>query len=269
MKINLLFVFAFLSIIIYANINYEHGIIGHTKRDGEPGCLCHSLTPTDSVIVRIEGPDTVFVGDTARYKLLMTGGPAVAGGFDLASYFGELDSTDTLTHVLFGELTHTSPNPFSNDTVTWNFLYTAPDSVVTDTLYSSGNSVNLDGIPSNLDQWNFGENFIVTVIDQPVKLEKENLLPDEFVLYQNYPNPFNPRTKIKFTIQSNVKREMSNVTLRIYDILGKELATLVNEEKPAGKYEVEFNANELTSGIYFYQLSAGNFSEIKKMVLLK
>jgi hypothetical protein len=268
MKINLLFAFAFLSIIIYANINYEHGIIGHTKRDGDPGCLCHNLTPTDTVFVWIEGSDSVFIGDTITYKLFMTGGPAVAGGFDLASYFGVLYSVDTLTQNIAGELTHTYPIPFINDTVSWNFLYTAPDSIVTDTLYSVANSVNGNGIPT-LDQWNFGNNFIVHIIDEPVKTEIGKFLPEKFVLYQNYPNPFNPTTKIKFTILSDVKREVSYVTLNVYDVLGKEVATLVNEVKSAGEYEVEFSSAGLTGGIYFYQLSAGNFSEIKKMVLLK
>ena len=93
-----------------------------------------------------------------------------------------------------------------------------------------------------------------------------------FQLYQNYPNPFNPSTKISYRIS-----ELSFVTLKIYDVLGNELATLVNEEKPMGNYEVEFDADELPSGIYFYQLISGNistssgqvFSETKKMALLK
>ena len=176
MKINLLLAITFLSIIIYANINEEHGIVGLTKRDGGLGCLCHDLSSTGSVIVWIEGPDSVFRSNSVQYKLLMTGGPAVEGGLNIATYFGALDSVDTLTHVLFGELTHTSPNPFQDDTVSWNFLYTAPDSLVADTIYSVANSVNGDEIPSNLDQWNFGENFVVHVIDNPVPVELSNFI---------------------------------------------------------------------------------------------
>ena len=111
MKINLLLVITFLSIIIYANIDEMHGIVGLTKKDGGIGCLCHDLNPTDSVIVWIEGPDSVLINSTVQFKLFMTGGPAVAGGFNIASYFGEVDSIDSLTKVLFGELTHSSPNP--------------------------------------------------------------------------------------------------------------------------------------------------------------
>jgi hypothetical protein len=103
-------------------------------------------------------------------------------------------------------------------------------------------------------------------------LEVEIAAPNVFSLEQNYPNPFNPSTKIKFTIPSVIASETKQsqlVTLKVYDILGNEIATLVNEEKSAGSYEVEFNASNLPSGIYFYQLKAGQYSETKKMILLK
>lgn len=94
--------------------------------------------------------------------------------------------------------------------------------------------------------------------------------PSEFYLAQNYPNPFNPATKIRFGIP-NVGTELalSHVTLKVYDILGNEVATLVNEEKPAGVYEVEFNPSGLASGIYLYKLQSGWFVETKKMILLR
>ncbi|NNL22439.1 MAG: T9SS type A sorting domain-containing protein, partial [Ignavibacteriaceae bacterium] len=85
-----------------------------------------------------------------------------------------------------------------------------------------------------------------------------------YELFHNYPNPFNPTTKIEFQIE-----DLGFVDLKVYDVLGNEVATLVNEEKSAGIYEVEFNGSELTSGIYFYQLKAGNFVETKKMIVLK
>jgi hypothetical protein len=94
-------------------------------------------------------------------------------------------------------------------------------------------------------------------------------IPSTFKLFHNYPNPFNPSTKIKFTIPLNVKREMLNVTLKVYDILGNEIATLINEEKPTGSYEITWNAKGLPSGLYFYQLQAGSFLETKKMVFVK
>jgi hypothetical protein len=352
-KINLLITFTFISIVIYAGIDYSTGITGLTKRDDGLGCICHNLTLTSSVHVWIEGPDSVVINSTVSYKLLMTGGPAVAGGFNIASYLGELNSVDTLTQVLFGELTHTTPNPFQNDTVSWDFLYTAPDSLFADTIYSVANSVNFDGIPNNLDQWNFGNNFVVHIIDNPVPVEFSNFtatvnlnnvqiswttlteinnsgfeiqrktessdwmmvtfipgfgtsteihlytyddinliagrytyrikqidqdgsahysnminidvnVPAEFALEQNYPNPFNPSTRIKYSIGSK-----QFVSLKVYDVLGNEIATLVNEEKPSGDYELQFLAVNLPSGIYFYKLEAGNFTKTKKMILMK
>ncbi len=96
--------------------------------------------------------------------------------------------------------------------------------------------------------------------------------PKEFVLYQNYPNPFNPTTTIKFTIPSVIAsgaKQSQFVTLKVYDILGNEVATLVNEEKQPGVYEVEFNSTGLSSGIYFYQLKGGSFTDTKKLMLLR
>ncbi len=96
-----------------------------------------------------------------------------------------------------------------------------------------------------------------------------NNLPAAFSLSQNYPNPFNPTTKIRFSVPSNVKREVGNVVLKLYDALGKEIAVLVNEVKTPGNYEVAFDANKLASGIYYYRLKVGDFTETKKMILLK
>jgi hypothetical protein len=94
--------------------------------------------------------------------------------------------------------------------------------------------------------------------------DDNNSVPREFYLAQNYPNPFNPSTKIKFQIA-----DAGIVSLKVFDILGNEVLTLVNEQKPAGSYEVEFDASSLTSGVYFYQLKSGNLVQTKKMVLLK
>jgi len=95
-------------------------------------------------------------------------------------------------------------------------------------------------------------------------IKPEESLPTEFVLFQNYPNPFNPNTTISW--QSPVS---SHQTLKVYDVLGNEVATLVDEYKPAGRYEIEFNASELPSGTYFYRLRAGAYINTKKLILLK
>ncbi|MEJ2193836.1 MAG: T9SS type A sorting domain-containing protein [Ignavibacteriaceae bacterium] len=97
----------------------------------------------------------------------------------------------------------------------------------------------------------------------PSSVESPNDLKT-FVLEQNYPNPFNPVTKIEYSVP-----QLSQVQLKVFDVLGNEIATLVNDEKDSGIYEVNFNASELSSGIYFYKLRAGSFADAKKMLLLK
>jgi hypothetical protein len=95
----------------------------------------------------------------------------------------------------------------------------------------------------------------------------ENLIdlsPNSFKLYANYPNPFNPSTKIRYAIPV-----AAFTVLKVYSITGKEVATLINEEKTPGVYEVNFNAANLSSGIYFYKLQAGSFTDVKEMVLMK
>ncbi|NWF89117.1 MAG: T9SS type A sorting domain-containing protein [Ignavibacteriaceae bacterium] len=92
--------------------------------------------------------------------------------------------------------------------------------------------------------------------------------PREYRLEQNYPNPFNPSTKIRYTIPGNVETRHV-VSLRIYDILGNEVATLVNEEKQPGYYEIDFNASNIASEVYIYRLVTGKFVSTKKMILLR
>ena len=94
--------------------------------------------------------------------------------------------------------------------------------------------------------------------------EENNIVPDGFQLMQNYPNPFNPSSRIRYSIP-----QISYVTLKVFDILGNEIATLVNEEKGPGVYSVSINAVKYASGIYFYKLQAGSFVETRKMVLLR
>jgi uncharacterized delta-60 repeat protein len=97
-----------------------------------------------------------------------------------------------------------------------------------------------------------------------IKIEKKDILPSSFALEQNYPNPFNPTTIISWQLPVS-----GHIVLKIYDILGREITTLVNGVKPAGNYTTTFDASRLSSGVYFYSLKAGNFYQVKKMILLK
>jgi hypothetical protein len=112
------------------------------------------------------------------------------------------------------------------------------------------------------------------IIEFPVKVENvNNQMPDKFHLAQNFPNPFNPSTKIKFEIPFSLLSERGDkggfVTMKIYNALGKEITTLVNEQLSPGTYEIQWNADNMPSGIYFYRLTAGTFTDTKKMILVK
>lgn len=148
------------------------------------------------------------------------------------------------------------------DDVTWD-LYTMSNSGLPSNIV---NSIALDNLGNKWIVTSeglavFNENGIVSVEDEIVS---NRVVPKKYFLYQNYPNPFNPSTKIKYSIP-----KQSNVTIKVYDILGSEVATLVNKEQLQGRYEVEFKGNKLTSGIYFYRLQAGDFVETKKMLLMR
>jgi hypothetical protein len=104
---------------------------------------------------------------------------------------------------------------------------------------------------------------VMNVLPPILNVEEENLL-SFYELAQNFPNPFNPTTKIKYQLPEPVF-----VTIKVYDVLGNEIETLANEEMIAGSYDVDFNGNGLASGIYYYRITAGNFSQTKKMILLK
>jgi hypothetical protein len=185
----------------------------------------------------------------------------------------------------------------------WNFitvtfdtgfvnLYYNGDLVKTDTSlikYTSLNEYGTDDIYAG-QLWNLGYVFIggldeIRIYNRALSTSEVNDLYNqvtsvendagrdklltEFDLFQNYPNPFNPTTKIKYAIP-----QTSDVVIKIYDVLGNEIAVLINEEKPVGTFEVEFNSHSssvrnLPSGVYFYQLRAGEFIQSKKMLLIK
>ncbi len=110
----------------------------------------------------------------------------------------------------------------------------------------------------------YGDTTVTAIKGNPEVLSK-------YYLGQNYPNPFNPVTNIEYSIPNIISTGGGNplVTLRVYDVLGREAAVLVNEEKPAGRYTVLFDGSRLASGVYYYQMKAGDFTETRKLILLK
>ncbi|MBK8984198.1 MAG: T9SS type A sorting domain-containing protein [Ignavibacteria bacterium] len=140
---------------------------------------------------------------------------------------------------------------------TWTTAYTQTGASFNDMDFTLSN-----GCPVG---WAVGSAGSVAKMSNLVSVISTNSeIPSSFSLMQNYPNPFNPSTKIAYTIPNN-----GLVTLKIYNLLGKEVASLINEVKSAGTYEVNFNGANLSSGVYFYRLESGNFVDTKKMFLLK
>ena len=162
-----------------------------------------------------------------------------------------MDQNDNI-YLAAGTLTEMAVCKVNNDGIS-AWTVTMPGSYANDIVLGSDNNVYVVG--GNTAKINQGG---IT------SLSDDKLTPDGFILAQNYPNPFNPSTTISFSIPS-----AGFTSLKVYDVLGNEVASLVNEEKPAGNYEVRLNASSLTSGTYFYRLNVGNFSEMKKMILMK
>ncbi len=145
---------------------------------------------------------------------------------------------------------------------TYEATITAPVAIGTDSIYA----IVISGVDTVRIFWNA----VVTYIN-PTSISNDSNLLNGFYLYQNYPQPFNPSTKIKYQIPF-----ASFVKIKVFDVLGNEVTTLVNEEKTAGSYEVEFLpfsgnkiSSSVTSGVYFYQMTAGSFTQTKKMILLR
>jgi len=133
-------------------------------------------------------------------------------------------------------------------------------------LWSLNAPYNHSKIMNPMWQFNARHNGVFGDYDSIIGIKPiSSQIQKQFSLNQNYPNPFNPTTKIRFSLPMAIQ----NVRLIIYDILGREVATLVNQTLQPGTYEVDWNETNYSSGVYFYKLTAGNFTDVKKMILMK
>jgi cyclomaltodextrinase / maltogenic alpha-amylase / neopullulanase len=177
---------------------------------------------------------------------------------DVYAYNSISGNNNILTIVNFRSESKSSSILASDLPVSTKYLTNLIDGSVID-VQSAGESIVIDLEAYQAKVFYLGE-VPVSVAQEDV----ENLIINEFMLNQNYPNPFNPSTKISFQIPNS-----EFVTLKIYDILGREVKTLVNKEMEKGKYDFDFNASSFSSGIYFYRLKAGSFVDTKKLILMK
>ncbi len=245
------------SLFLYS---FSGGITGVTKKSTSPGCTCHgSFTP--GVTVSINGPDTIRANDSANFSVIISGGPLVMGGTNIATRFGSLIPGDGMRKT-DNELTHIAPYPPSNGTVTFNFKYKSPSIPGTDTIFANGNSVNFNGFSSG-DNWNFAPSKRI-IITSSTGIINSSEAPKSFSLEQNYPNPFNPTTKINFALH-----ESSKVLLTVYNSIGEIATTLIDSKISAGSYTTEWDASVFPAGVYFYTLKTEKNSNTKKMMLIK
>jgi hypothetical protein len=206
---------------------------------------------------RIEGSINECTGTNQTIQVAWTGGitPFIDGDTeeDLYQYYiGYTDSSGTLI-----------PNvPISIADINDNDNFHQLCFSTTDTIRIMAIVENVVEDP-NGDPNNYSEIEVSYCSVTSVEIES-TLLPSVYSLEQNYPNPFNPSTEIKYSLPQS-----SNVIIKVFDILGKEIETLVNEEKQTGAYKITWYTENLPSGIYFYQLKAGSFVETKKMLLMK
>ncbi len=205
----------------------------------------------------------------------------------------QINDTNDQAFQIFHPITITSPNGSEklNSGATQNVTWIYEDVSNVSISYTSDNGSSWNTLASNVSAANksytwlvpninsqqckikisdsnnlqyFDESDSVFTIKPLVKIQEGSEIPTKYTLYQNYPNPFNPSTIINYSIPKR-----SNIIIRVYDIIGREMATLLNEEKDAGNYSVKFDGSKLSSGIYFYQLRSGNFVETKKLLLMK
>jgi hypothetical protein len=261
----------FLTLTYETIMSFSTGIGGRTRKNsyGEPefGCSCHNPDSLSTMSVRIYGPAVVAPGFTYTYRVTIKGGAGIAGGFDFNCWYGGLDTVTGEGTQNFGfDLTHITPKSFTGDSVSWLVKYIAKDTntILYDTLYATGNSVNFSGFADSVDRWNFSPNFVVKIDPASIGIQHNGEIASTFSLGQNYPNPFNPVTQIKFTLS---KAEF--VTLKVYNSLGKEVETLVNKNLGMGEYTADWDASSFPSGVYFYRLSSETSLSQKKMVLIK
>ncbi|MCX6159525.1 MAG: T9SS type A sorting domain-containing protein [Ignavibacteriota bacterium] len=243
-----------ISLQIYS---YPTGVAGRTLKPGSTnGCTCHQAALNAAVVVTVTGPATLAPGATGTYTFSVSrsSGTFSTGGIDIAVSSGTLAlaSGSTGLKILTSELVHSAK--FTGAT-TKTFTVTAPATPGTITIYCTG------AAGTNPPNWNNGANFTVNVATGISQIEE---VAHSYSLSQNFPNPFNPTTNISFSLP-----KAGFVNISVYDITGKLVQELVNSNQPAGKFNVTWDANNFASGVYFYKIKSGDFTEMKKMSLIK
>ena len=264
----MLYNIAFRSDSEYVVVGYSGGVF-HTTNDGgtwtqiNVGLL--NVVQSQVIGAAFIGSDTVIVGGNGSSVVKIALEPIVP--VELSSFSASVNSDNILLNwTTATELNNRGFEVERKTTSTndWDVLgYVEGRGTTTEPKTYSYQDYDVKSGRSysyRIKQIDYNGNFTYYNLAQTIEFGS----PVKFELSQNYPNPFNPATVISFSLP-----QKSNVTVKIYDILGNEVRTLINETKDAGKHSVNFNATSLSSGVYFYSIKAGNFTETKKMTLIK
>jgi len=266
--------FCYASSVLPTTVNGRFTVLNATGSDFTVLMQINTNTGTDD----LGGATIVFGFDTTVISI--TENPVKNVDYIFHNFCGGTYSSATVTRPMKNKIWVNIDLPFTNnnngtpvafspewtDVVTIHFDIVDPNSTASLSWLTTSPFWGIyDADNSTL--WETGE-----FEDIPTSVEPISDLPKSYELAQNYPNPFNPSTKIKFTLPTVIAsgtKQSQKVTLKVYDILGNEVSTLVDEEKEPGDYEVEFSADNLASGIYIYRLQTLEFTSTKKMVLLR
>jgi hypothetical protein len=242
---------------------YLYDVFGGTNLASSPSIPIHQYTHVAATYNTSTGTASLYIN----------------GAFDTSKSVGSGVSNST-GNLYYGFSLVASEAPFKgiiDEVRIWNVARTESEIQSTMNQTLNGNEAGLigywkfdegtgtvtrDATSSHNDGTINGAAWVISGV-LPVEHTIDNI-PKEFSLEQNYPNPFNPVTTIQYSIPKR-----SNITLKVYDVLGNEVATLIDEYRNAGFYEIEINGSNLSSGVYFYRIQAGDFVDTKKMILIK
>jgi hypothetical protein len=246
-------IFVSLILLLMDAYSYPTGVALRTRKTTTLGCgNCHIFGT--SLTGGFSGPDSVNTGQTVQFTIQYLGTNAGLYGVDIAAKFGALSpgSSSAYLKILSDELVQKS-----GLTVTaLTFDYTAPLLPGTDTLFAT-----IDKGEPGAWNWVPGKRIVVRL---PAGIKNETGVALGYGLKQNYPNPFNPVTKIVFSVP-----HAEFVSIRVYDIQGREIEEIVSQFLQPGVYSCVWNASDFPSGIYYYRFGTQNFIETKSMILLR
>ena len=263
--LNKTFLFSFAlvasAIIFIASV----GQSGRTHVSSTSGCSCH--TASANCVMTITGPDTIIVNTVNTYTISFSGSGSSLGGsaVDIATNIGKISTTDAKLKTSGSagtELVMTGSRKTVATGTTYVVNITAPATAGAGKICATGMWCNGSG--SSGDNWADAPDKAITVVLGTTAVNENGLKKFDYSIEQNFPNPFNPSTSINYSLGVS-----GNVMLKVYDITGKEVSTLVNQFQNAGVHSVSFDASKMNSGVYLYTISSGSFSQTRKMVLNK